>query len=780
MKLLLENWKEFVVEENDELSEMATAWKKRGLAGPYKLKSGEMGSTLDALKQYVTPDNEKPTHFIHFGGVGHRDTRPDPKLGELDRGPQFKFGINPRSNYNTPTGIYSFPLSDEIFRQLEMGSLPFAQDEPFILLFKPKETLPIIYTSEDIPDDEYREYIEKLFSQEMIDVEFKGRMKTLKVAGSRGWDKEDVKDSLGFLEIGKKEIEELSTKGTWATRSRNSTSRWEKLANIPQQFFGKIVNRAIEIYAKKAYGATKLPPAFDIPAYYQKAGITEKELNIQHLRNIFDNSKRPTEWAETMSQASPPRTIEAMMYDRAGAIIIQDIVGPLYRDGEPNWEEATRNYVQELKLVKNAKYNRTHHSNINFQEEGESDEDYYLRLIDQFQDFLTSAVTGDIAFSFIEATEEIMEKEKEEDEFGFYTPPLGNEWHPRDLAFVRKSEAGAKAYLTDSMRGDFQETNSGYLWNLTREAANGDAVRWNVILRRLGIGGIVDDRGTGHIHSAEPEQAVFFSKADPEKNVELIKVFPNTHTKKKITRRRMTGPLQDLRNLIKQITSEIHPDPKFKVDQTLIDGVGTYITNLNMDKFFFSHTAADEGEKLEALKELKEAGYRIMHDYFVRSYALGSFYELDILADDLYEQIPKGDTEQRHRAAREVSRALGVARDQLKFWRNDFTTTDQEADKMLAGNTMRASIIEKFAKIDEYMRDFKEIAADAIETVLSDPGEDENKPSTWKDDPDEDEGKPSAWKFPDVDWDAHKASLKEGKKTKELKYSAARWGWTKK
>ena len=756
MKLLLENWKEFLVEENDELSEMATAWKKRGLTGPYKLKSGEMGSTLEVLKQYVTPDNEKPTHFIHFGGVGHRDTRPDPKLGELDRGPQFKFGINPRSNYNTPAGIYSFPLSEEIYRQLEMGSLPFAQDEPFILLFKPKETLPIIYTSEDIPDDEYKEYIEDLFSQDMIDTELKGRMKTLKVTSGRGWDEEDVKDSLEFLEKGKKEIEELSTKGTWATKSRNSTSRWEKLANIPQQFFGKIVNRAIEIYGKKAYGIEHFDMdgyrAFRIPPYYQKAGITDKEINIQHLRNVFDNSKRPEEEAESMSQSKGwrPRTIEAMMYDRAGAIIIQDIVGPLYRDGAPNWEEAARNYVQELKLVKNEKYNRTHHSNINFQEEGESDEDYYLRLIDQFQDFLTSAVTGDIAFSFIEATEEIMEKEKKEDEFGFYTPPLGDEWHARDLEFVRKAEASAKSYLTDSMRGKFIETNSGYLWNLTRLAANENPVRWNVILRRLGIGGIVDDRGTGHIHSAEPEQAVFFSKADPEKNVELIKVLPNTHTKKKIKRRRMTGPLQDLRNLIKQITSEIHPDPKFKVDQALIDGVSTYINNMNMDKFFFSHTA-DEGEKLEALKELKNSGYRILHDYFVRSYALGSFYELDILADEFYEQIPKINSKQTHAAKREIRYALGMARDQLKFWRNDFATTDQEADKMLSGetNTMRASIAEKFAKIDEYMRDFKDISNDALEGVLTDPGEDENKPSTWK----------------------------EGKKTKSPNYLDRKWDW---
>ena len=36
----------------------STAWKKRGLAGPYRLKSGEMGGTLDVLKQYVTPDGQ--------------------------------------------------------------------------------------------------------------------------------------------------------------------------------------------------------------------------------------------------------------------------------------------------------------------------------------------------------------------------------------------------------------------------------------------------------------------------------------------------------------------------------------------------------------------------------------------------------------------------------------------------------------------------------------------------------------------------------------------------
>ena len=53
-----------------------TAWKKRGLAGPYRLKSGEMGGALDILKQYVTPDGQKPTHFIHFGKVEEGELEP--------------------------------------------------------------------------------------------------------------------------------------------------------------------------------------------------------------------------------------------------------------------------------------------------------------------------------------------------------------------------------------------------------------------------------------------------------------------------------------------------------------------------------------------------------------------------------------------------------------------------------------------------------------------------------------------------------------------------------
>ena len=197
-------WRRLVKESR--MDEMATAWKERGLAGPYKLKSGEMGDTLAALEQYVTPEGELPTHFIHFGGVTEQDViavkkekhisyaaapehpgytswEDEPTLGpaksvaggrrQSKHGPQFKFGVNPRAGeqYHTPYGIYAYPLTPSIFRSLSEGTLPFAQNEPFILLFESTDRAPLIYTSQDIPDDEYREYVQRLFSDEMVESE---------------------------------------------------------------------------------------------------------------------------------------------------------------------------------------------------------------------------------------------------------------------------------------------------------------------------------------------------------------------------------------------------------------------------------------------------------------------------------------------------------------------------------------------------------------------------------------------------------------------------------
>lgn len=50
-----------------------------------------------------------------------------------------KLGINPQSRYNTPLGIYAYPLDGDHFAALRDGTLPFAGDQPFIQVFRQPE-----------------------------------------------------------------------------------------------------------------------------------------------------------------------------------------------------------------------------------------------------------------------------------------------------------------------------------------------------------------------------------------------------------------------------------------------------------------------------------------------------------------------------------------------------------------------------------------------------------------------------------------------------------------
>lgn len=46
-----------------------------------------------------------------------------------------KIGINPQSQYNTPIGIYSYPLTQEYYEKLVKNKLPFAGNQRYINLF---------------------------------------------------------------------------------------------------------------------------------------------------------------------------------------------------------------------------------------------------------------------------------------------------------------------------------------------------------------------------------------------------------------------------------------------------------------------------------------------------------------------------------------------------------------------------------------------------------------------------------------------------------------------
>lgn len=146
------NWRTFLQE--DDIDE-ATAAKKRGI---------ELPSVMDELKKYSKPITELPTHYIQFSNVN-------------------KLGINPTSHYNTPLGIYSYPVNNVILDELEKGNLPFASDRKFVILFKPRKGANIVYnvpsSQGNLSESEfnlidYQEALLKLFSPSTIKKMMKG------------------------------------------------------------------------------------------------------------------------------------------------------------------------------------------------------------------------------------------------------------------------------------------------------------------------------------------------------------------------------------------------------------------------------------------------------------------------------------------------------------------------------------------------------------------------------------------------------------------------------
>ena len=76
---------------------------------------------IDQLAGYVEEDTSgMPLNYITFTAIN-------------------KLGVNPRSEYNTPNGIYAYPLTDDIYEQLKSAALPFAQNQPYVSLIQPQD-----------------------------------------------------------------------------------------------------------------------------------------------------------------------------------------------------------------------------------------------------------------------------------------------------------------------------------------------------------------------------------------------------------------------------------------------------------------------------------------------------------------------------------------------------------------------------------------------------------------------------------------------------------------
>ncbi len=90
-----------------------------------------------------------------------------------------KIGINPKSSYNTPFGIYTYPLKGTIWNEIEKAkdshAVPFAGDNPYIWILKSKNKSKFVkdlykdYTSKDYDEDMNK--IRKLYSDKVEDIE---------------------------------------------------------------------------------------------------------------------------------------------------------------------------------------------------------------------------------------------------------------------------------------------------------------------------------------------------------------------------------------------------------------------------------------------------------------------------------------------------------------------------------------------------------------------------------------------------------------------------------
>lgn len=100
-------------------------------------------SIFDVLEKYRNDENVYITYTADVGNLSHDKGKKLPKNAE-----GFKLGINPRSTFNTPNGLYTYPLKEAWTKYVNVGQkvldVPFAGDNPWIWVVKPKNPKKIV------------------------------------------------------------------------------------------------------------------------------------------------------------------------------------------------------------------------------------------------------------------------------------------------------------------------------------------------------------------------------------------------------------------------------------------------------------------------------------------------------------------------------------------------------------------------------------------------------------------------------------------------------------
>jgi hypothetical protein len=288
----------------------------------------ELPTVAEELTKYIS-NPDKPEYYMQFSYVN-------------------KLGINPSSKYNTPVGIYSYPITEYSLRSLMAGQIPFASDRTYIIVFKPRSDEGIIYNpdpgmgyagaipvegfSGGLTRDEFFDFVKEIYSDDFVlDYSKRHMGKTFRSPMSwlRGAQRDVNVAKEGRITPSNKKmlrdiIRKVAAKNYTPLQSKMDVSEWYKSAvnqyilELLRAPFGKADRQAASRAASRIYGFVD-PKR---PSFGGRAERALKEAFTQLKEELIDK------------YIIRPETLEHR-YSSAGPIFNQDPEQPW--NSAPDW-----------------------------------------------------------------------------------------------------------------------------------------------------------------------------------------------------------------------------------------------------------------------------------------------------------------------------------------------------------------------------------------------------------------------------------------------------------
>lgn len=124
-----------------------------------------LNEALHDIQDYLRPYSDDSQAFVTFSNL--------PKLG-----------INPQTDYNTPAGIYSYPIQ-AVWPQIVKNTLPFAGERKYAVVFQPKTSQGIVIV-ENYTEDQYQQAKDRLIQDVLPQLRYPGDISQVIEQGEAG------------------------------------------------------------------------------------------------------------------------------------------------------------------------------------------------------------------------------------------------------------------------------------------------------------------------------------------------------------------------------------------------------------------------------------------------------------------------------------------------------------------------------------------------------------------------------------------------------------------